>query len=144
MTKAKYYFPMIEDKLTLYDLPLELKYLTVVESALRPQARSQVGATGLWQFMYTTGKVYGLRVSSYVDERRDPIKSTEAACKYLKKLFKIYKDWELALAAYNAGPGNVNKAIRRSGGSRNFWQIRRYLPGETSNYVPAFTPLCTF
>ncbi|WP_115460762.1 lytic transglycosylase domain-containing protein [Winogradskyella aurantiaca] len=132
------YFPMFEEALDQYDIPLEVKYLAIVESALNPRARSRVGATGLWQFMFTTGKMYGLDVSSYVDERRDPIKSTEAAAKYLAKLYQIFGDWDLALAAYNSGPGNVNKAIRRSGGYENYWNIRPFLPRETAGYVPAF------
>ncbi|MEM1002487.1 MAG: LysM peptidoglycan-binding domain-containing protein, partial [Bacteroidota bacterium] len=132
------YFPMFEEALDNYDIPLEVKYLAIVESALNPRARSRVGATGLWQFMFTTGKMYGLNVSSYVDERRDPIKSTEAAAKYLAKLYQIFGDWDLALAAYNSGPGNVNKAIRRSGGYENYWNIRPFLPRETAGYVPAF------
>lgn len=136
--QAPYYFPLFEEKLDAADLPLELKYLPIVESALNPQARSRVGATGLWQFMYPTGKMYGLKVNSYVDERMDPIRSTEAACRYLKKLHSLYNDWSLALAAYNAGPGNVNKAIRRSGGKTTYWGIRPYLPRETRGYVPAF------
>lgn len=135
---AEYYFPMFEETLDRYDLPLELKYLAVVESALNPKARSRVGATGLWQFMYATGRLQGLKVSSYVDERIDPIKSTEAACQYLEKLYSIFGDWNLALAAYNSGPGNVSKAIRRSGGQKDYWAIRPYLPRETAGYVPAF------
>lgn len=135
---AQYYFPLFEQALDKYDMPLELKYLAVVESALNPTARSRVGAAGLWQFMYATGKLNGLQVNSYVDERHDPIKSTEAACKYLTTLYGIFGDWNLALAAYNSGPGNVNKAIRRSGGQTNYWAIRPYLPRETAGYVPAF------
>lgn len=135
---AEYYFPMFEEALDQYDLPLELKYLAVVESALNPSARSRVGAQGLWQFMYATGKMNGLKVSSYVDERNDPIKATQAACRYLSTLYNIFGDWNLALAAYNSGPGNVNKAIRRSGGQKNYWAIRPYLPRETQGYVPAF------
>ncbi|MRX64324.1 LysM peptidoglycan-binding domain-containing protein [Maribacter luteus] len=138
LTVSQFYFPMFEEQLDKYDIPLEMKYLAIVESALNPRARSRVGATGLWQFMYGTGKMYKLDVSSYVDERRDPIKSTEAACKYLSKLYGIFEDWDLALAAYNSGPGNVNKAIRRSGGYKNYWNIRRNLPRETAGYVPAF------
>ncbi len=138
LTKSQFYFPMFEQELDNYNIPLEIKYLAVVESALNPRARSRVGATGLWQFMYSTGKMYKLDVSSYVDERRDPIKSTKAACQYLSKLHDIFGDWDLALAAYNSGPGNVNKAIRRSGGYENYWNIRRYLPRETAGYVPAF------
>ncbi len=135
---AEYYFPMFEATLDKYDLPLELKYLAIVESALNPKARSRVGAKGLWQFMYTTGRINGLAVSSYVDERSDPIKSTEAACRFLSQLYKIFGDWNLALAAYNSGPGNVNKAIRRSGGKTDYWAIRPFLPRETASYVPAF------
>jgi len=132
------YFPIFEEMLDRYEIPLELKYLPVVESGMNPNARSRVGATGLWQFMYLTGKSYGLYVDSYIDERRDPYLETEAACRYLKFLHNIYGDWSLALAAYNAGPGNVNKAIRRSGGKKTYWEIRRYLPRETRSYVPAF------
>ncbi|WP_445383569.1 LysM peptidoglycan-binding domain-containing protein [Robiginitalea sp. IMCC43444] len=138
LTASQFYFPLFEEALDKYDLPLELKYLAIVESALNPRAKSRVGATGLWQFMYGTGKMYGLDVSSYVDERSDPVKATEAACKYLSKLYEIFGDWDLALAAYNSGPGNVNKAIRRSGGYQNYWNIRRNLPRETAGYVPAF------
>ena len=138
MGLAHYYFPMFEEALDRHGLPLELKYLAIVESALNPLARSRVGATGLWQFMYSTGRMQGLSVSSYVDERSDPLASTEAACLYLKKLYGIFGDWNLALAAYNSGPGNVNKAIRRSGGQRNYWDIRPFLPRETAGYVPAF------
>ena len=138
MERARFYFPMFEEHLDKYNIPLELKYLAIVESALKPNAKSRVGATGLWQFMYQTGILYNLHISSYVDERSDPIRATEAACKYLATLYKIYNDWDLALAAYNSGPGNVNKAIRRSGGSTNFWKIRDYLPRETAGYVPAF------
>ena len=138
MGKAKYYFPLFEEKLDKYDMPLEIKYLAIVESALRPKARSRVGASGLWQFMYQTGKQYGLNVSSYIDQRQDPILATEAACKYLVDLYAIFDDWDLALAAYNSGPGNVNKAIRRSGGNKNYWNIRPYLPRETASYVPIF------
>jgi membrane-bound lytic murein transglycosylase D len=138
MGLSKYYFPMFERELDNYNIPLEMKYLAIVESALKPRAKSRVGATGLWQFMFATGKQYGLDVSSYVDERSDPIKSTEAAAKYLAKLYEIFGDWDLALAAYNSGPGNVGKAIRRSGGYRNYWNIRPNLPRETAGYVPAF------
>ena len=138
MEKARYYFPMFEEQLDKYDIPLEMKYLAIVESALKPRARSRVGATGLWQFMYQTGKQFDLNVSSYVDERSDPYRATEAACKYLSSLYKIFGDWDLALAAYNSGPGNVSKAIRRSGGSKNYWNIRHNLPRETAGYVPAF------
>ena len=135
---APIYFPLFEENLDKYNLPLELKYLPIVESALNPKAKSRVGATGLWQFMYRTGKMFGLEVTSYYDERSDIYKSTDAACKYLKKLHGMYNDWDLALAAYNCGPGNVNKAIRRSGGKRSYWEIRAYLPRETRGYVPAF------
>ena len=135
---SAYYFPMFERELDNYDIPLEVKYLAIVESALKPKAKSRVGATGLWQFMFATGKMYDLNVSSYVDERSDPIKSTEAACKYLASLYKIFGDWDLALAAYNSGPGNVSKAIRRSGGYQNYWNIRPNLPRETAGYLPAF------
>jgi len=138
MAKAKYYFPMFEQYLDQYDIPLEMKYLAIVESALKPRAKSWVGAAGLWQFMYGTGKQFDLKVSSYVDERHDPVKATIAACKYLSQLFTIFGDWDLALAAYNSGPGNVSKAIKRSGGFTNYWNIRPYLPRETAGYVPAF------
>ncbi len=138
MDRANYYFPIFEEALDKYNIPMEIKYLAVVESALKPTARSRAGAKGLWQFMYHTGKEYGLKINSYIDERTDPIKATEAACKYLKKLYDRFGDWDLALAAYNAGPGNVSKAIRRSGGKRNYWNIRQYLPAETRGYVPAF------
>ena len=138
MGLSEYYFPMFEQELDKHNLPLELKYLAVVESALNPRAQSRVGATGLWQFMYPTGKMFGLDVSSYVDERSDPIMATEAACKYLKSLNTSFNDWDLALAAYNSGPGNVSKAIRRSGGKTNYWNLRNYLPRETAGYVPAF------
>lgn len=135
---APYYFPLFETALDAYDLPLELKYLAIVESALNPLAKSRVGATGLWQFMYGTAKMQGLEINSYVDERSDPIKSTQAACEYLSKLYEMFGDWNLALAAYNAGPGNVNKAIRRSGGKKTYWEVRPFLPKETGGYVPAF------
>lgn len=142
MAISEYYFPMFEEHLAKYNIPLELKYLAIVESALNPRAKSRVGASGLWQFMYPTGKQYNLEVSSYVDERYDPLKATEAACQYLSSLFGIFGDWSMVLAAYNCGPGNVSKAIRRSGGSQNYWNIRKNLPKETANYVPAF--LATF
>jgi len=135
---SELYFPLFEETLAKYKMPLELKYLAIVESALNPAARSRVGAQGLWQFMYGTGKLFKLNINSYVDERCDPIKSTEAACLYMKYLYSIYKDWSLVLAAYNSGPGNVNKAIRRSGGKTNYWDLRPYLPRETAGYVPAF------
>lgn len=135
---SSYYFPLFENTLEKYGLPLELKYLAVVESALNPVAVSRAGATGLWQFMFGTGRIYGLNINTLIDERRDPIKSSEAAAKYLKDLFGIYGDWHLAIAAYNCGPGNLNKAIRRSGGKRNYWEIYNYLPRETRGYVPLF------
>ena len=135
---APMYFPIFEQNLDKYNLPLELKYLPIIESALNPKAKSRVGATGLWQFMYPTGKMFGLEVTSYYDERSDVYKATDAACRYLKSLHKMYNDWDLALAAYNCGPGNVNKAIRRSGGKKSYWEIRNYLPRETRGYVPAF------
>lgn len=135
---SQYYFPIFEEILDKQGLPQELKYLTIIESALNPRATSRVGASGLWQFMYTTGKIYDLQVNSYVDERRDPIKASYAAANYLKDLYGIYKDWTLAIAAYNCGPGNVNKAIKRSKGKKNFWEIYDFLPAETRGYVPAF------
>ncbi|MCX6304615.1 MAG: LysM peptidoglycan-binding domain-containing protein [Bacteroidetes bacterium] len=135
---AQIYFPLFEEQLDKYNMPLELKYLAVIESALNPVANSPAGAKGLWQFMYGTGKVYGLKVSTYVDDRFDPYKSTIAACEHLTDLYDIYGSWSLALAAYNSGAGNVNKAIRRSGGIKNFWAIKKYLPKETASYVPAF------
>ncbi|WP_255084706.1 LysM peptidoglycan-binding domain-containing protein [Zhouia amylolytica] len=138
INKSSFYFPMFEEELDRNDIPLEMKYLAVIESALNPKARSRVGATGLWQFMFQTGRMYGLEVNSYVDERRDPIQSTQAASKYLSKLYDIFGDWDLALAAYNSGPGNVSKAIRRSGGYENYWNLRPFLPRETAGYVPAF------
>ncbi|MFZ4523206.1 MAG: LysM peptidoglycan-binding domain-containing protein [Bacteroidales bacterium] len=135
---AQIYFPLFEEQLDKYNMPLELKYLAVIESALNPIANSPAGAKGLWQFMYGTGKVYGLKVSTYVDDRFDPYKSTIAACEHLTDLYDIYGSWSLALAAYNSGAGNVNKAIRRSGGIKNFWAIKKFLPKETASYVPAF------
>ena len=136
--KADYYFPLFEDILGKYDLPFELCYLPVIESALNPQARSHMGAVGLWQFMPATGKKYGLEVNSLVDERMDPIRSTEAACRFLKVLYSIFGDWNLVIAAYNCGPGNVNKAIHRAGGKRDFWSIYPFLPKETRGYLPIF------
>ena len=136
--KSIYYFPVFEEQLDAYDLPLELKYLAVVESALNPVAISPSGAKGLWQFMYGTGIEYNLYIDSYVDERFDIMKSTQAACAYLKDLHKSFGSWDLALAAYNSGPGNVRKAIKRAGGNTNYWEIRQFLPRETSSYVPAF------
>ena len=138
MTLSQFYFPLFEQELDKSDLPIELKYLAIAESALNPKARSRVGARGLWQFMYATGRYFGLRVDNYIDERYDPIKSTQAAAKYLQQLYNTFDDWDLALAAYNSGPGNVNKARRRSGGFNNYWNLRNYLPRETANYVPLF------
>jgi len=135
---SAYYFPMIEEKLDKYNLPLELKYMTIIESALNPAIRSRANAVGLWQFMYGTGKMYKLHIGTFVDERCDPVKATEAAAKYLTDLYKIYKDWHLVIAAYNCGPGNVNKAIRRCGGTHDYWKIYYSLPRETRGYVPAF------
>ena len=135
---SQYYFPLFEEVLDANDMPLELKFLPIRESALNPRALSRVGASGLWQFMYYTGKRYQLEVTSFVDERRDPYKASQAAAKFLKELYLIYDDWYLAIAAYNCGPGNVNRAIARSGGQRNFWKIYYHLPRETRGYVPAF------
>lgn len=132
------YMPIFEEALDLYDLPLELKYLPVIESGLNPTATSRQGATGLWQFMLRTGKIYGLQATTLVDERRDPVKATRAAARYLKDLYDIYHDWNLVLAAYNCGPGTINKAIRRAGGEKDFWTLYNYLPKETRGYVPAF------
>lgn len=133
-----FYIPIFEQALETYGLPLELKYLPVVESALNPNAVSRVGATGLWQFMLTTGKQYGLEVNSLVDERRDPVKASYAAAHYLSDLYKIFGDWNLVIAAYNCGPDKINKAIHRSKGETDYWQIYPYLPKETRGYVPAF------
>jgi membrane-bound lytic murein transglycosylase D len=135
---SELYFPLFEEALDKEGLPMELKYLAIVESALNPVAVSRAGATGLWQFMYNTGKMYNLSINSFIDERRDPIKSTYAACKYFKDMYAIYGDWLLVIASYNCGPGNVNKAIRRAGGKTDFWEISQYLPAETRGYVPAF------
>ncbi len=135
---SRIYNPIIEAALDKYNLPLELKYLPIIESAFNQRAVSRAGATGLWQFMYTTGKMYNLEINSFVDERRDPVKSSEAAAKFLNDLYKIYNDWTLVIAAYNCGPGNVNKAIKRSKGKTNFWEIYNKLPRETRGYVPAF------
>lgn len=138
LSACNFYMPIFEQALDAYDLPLELKYLPIIESALNPSAKSRAKAMGLWQFMLRTGKIYGLESNSYVDERCDPIKSTWAAARYLKDLYNIYKDWNLVIAAYNCGPGNVNKAIRRAGGKTDYWAIYNYLPRETRGYVPAF------
>lgn len=135
---SNYYFPIFDEVFDYYDIPNELKYLSIIESALNPLAYSRARAVGLWQFMYGTGKLYGLTINSLVDERRDPIKSTYAAARFLSDLYKRYNDWTLAIAAYNCGPGNVNKAIARSGGKTNYWDIYFYLPRETRGYVPAF------
>ncbi len=138
MAISEYYFPLFEESLAKQNVPLEIKYLAVVESALNPRAVSRVGATGLWQFMYQTGKQYGLKIDSYVDERSDPLKASDAAAQYMTNMYKIFGDWDLVLASYNSGPGNVAKAIRRSGGQQNYWNIRKNLPQETQGYVPAF------
>ena len=135
---SQYYFPLFEEELSKNNVPLEIKYLAVIESALNPKAVSRVGATGLWQFMFHTGKQYGLNIDSYVDERSDPLKSSQVASQYLNNMYKIFGDWDLVLAAYNSGPGNVAKAIRRSGGQQNYWNIRKNLPKETQGYLPAF------
>ncbi len=135
---SKYYFPMFEEAMARYNVPLEIKYLAIVESALNPKAVSRMGATGLWQFMYETGKQYKLNVNSYVDERSDALKASDAAAQYMSNMYKIFGDWELVLASYNSGAGNVTKAIRRSGGHQNFWNIKKFLPKETAAYVPMF------
>ena len=135
---SELYFPTFDEYLDRHGIPLEMRYLAVVESALNPAARSRAGAVGLWQFMLPTGRMFGLKADSYVDERHDLYKSTEAACRYLKYLYNLYDNWEMALAAYNCGPGNVNKAIRRSGGAKDYWAIYDHLPSETRGYVPAF------
>ena len=135
---GNYYFPMFEEALAKYDLPMELKYLPIIESALNPGANSVASAVGLWQFMYSTGKMYKLEISTFVDERRDPLKATDAAARYLRDLYNIYQDWHLVIAAYNCGPGNVNKAIKRSGDAKDYWKIYYRLPKETRGYVPAF------
>ncbi|MDI6833969.1 MAG: LysM peptidoglycan-binding domain-containing protein, partial [Bacteroidales bacterium] len=132
------YFPIFEETFSKYEVPLELKYLAIVESALNPNAKSRAGAVGLWQFMYRTGLLYDLNVTSYVDDRRDPYKSTEAAARHMRDLYDIYNDWALVLAAYNAGAGRINRAVLNSGGKTNYWEILPYLPAETRNYVPAF------
>ena len=138
MGLSQLYYPMFEEVFDRYNIPLELKHLAVIESALNPIARSKCGATGLWQFMYPTGKMYGLNVTSYIDERSNVYKATEAAAEYLKSLYGMFGDWQMVLAAYNAGPGTISKAIRRSGGKKTYWEIRPFLPTETQAYVPAF------
>ena len=135
---CNFYMPIFEEALEAYQLPLELKYLPIIESALTPTAVSRAGAAGLWQFMLTTGRHYDLKVNSLVDERRDPVKSSYAAARYLSDLYKIFGDWNLVIAAYNCGPGNINKAIHRANGNKDYWQIYPYLPNETRGYVPAF------
>jgi membrane-bound lytic murein transglycosylase D len=138
MGVSQFYFPLFEESLAAQNIPLEIKYLAVVESALNPRAVSRVGATGLWQFMYQTGKQYDLNINTYVDDRNDPLKSSKAATQYMTNMYNIFGDWDLVLASYNSGPGNVAKAIRRSGGKQNYWNIRKYLPKETQGYLPAF------
>ena len=139
--RSAYYFPLIDRIFTKHGIPLELKYLAVIESALDPRAQSPAGAKGLWQFMYSTAKMKGLEINGFIDERADPIKSTETAARYLKELYRIFGDWNLVLAAYNSGPGNVAKAVQRSGGIRDYWALRPYLPKTTSGYVPGFIAL---
>jgi membrane-bound lytic murein transglycosylase D len=138
LSLAQYYFPTFEEIFAKYGIPSELKYLAIIESALNPRAMSRVGASGLWQFMYQTGQMYNLKVNPFVDERFDPIKATEAAARYLRDLYRSFGDWTLVIAAYNCGPGNVNKAIRKAGGKTDFWKIYQFLPSETRNYVPAY------
>ena len=138
MGLTNYYFPLFEEALAKYNLPAELKYLPIIESALNPRIVSRAGASGLWQFMYGTAKMYGLEINSYIDERNDPIKSTDAAARYLRDLYAIYGDWHIVIAAYNCGPGNVNKAVRRSGGKQSYWEIYSKLPKETRGYIPIF------
>lgn len=135
---SEFYMPMIEEEIDRLGVPHELKYLPIIESAMNPKAKSRMGAKGLWQFMFTTGKLYGLKSNNYIDERFDPMKSTKAALTYLKDLYEMFGKWELAIAAYNCGPGNVNKAIRRSGGKTDFWEIYPWLPRETRGYLPGF------
>ncbi|MCG9879861.1 MAG: transglycosylase SLT domain-containing protein [Bacteroidia bacterium] len=138
LTTSKFYFPIFEEVFDRENVPMEFKYLAVIESALNQRAISPVGAAGLWQFMAPTGRMYGLKSDSYIDDRKDIIKSTEAAVKYFKNSYRLYNDWLLVIASYNCGPGNVNKAIKRAGGSKNIWEIMPYLPRETRGYVPAF------
>ncbi len=141
---SSYYFPMIEEVFYRHGLPQELKYMAIIESALNPSARSHASAMGLWQFMYRTGRMYDLEINTYIDERCDPVKATEAAALFLSDMYKIYGDWHLAIASYNCGAGNVNKAIKRAGGKRNYWDIYYYLPKETRGYVPAFIAAAYF
>lgn len=138
MGLTNYYFPLFEEALARYNLPSELRYLPIIESALNPKIVSRAGASGLWQFMHGTAKMYGLEINSYIDERNDPVKSTDAAARYLRDLYAIYGDWHVVIAAYNCGPGNVNKAVRRSGGKQNYWEIYSRLPKETRGYIPIF------
>ena len=135
---SNFYMPIFEDALEAYQLPLELKYLPIIESALNPGATSKAGAGGLWQFMPTTGKRYGLEITSLIDDRRDPVKASYAAARMLRSLYEIFGDWTLVIASYNCGPGNVSKAIKRAGGEKDYWKIYPYLPSETRGYVPAF------
>lgn len=135
---AQYYYPWMKEIFDKYHVPEELVYITIIESALNPVAVSRAGATGIWQFMYTTGKMYGLEVNTFIDDRRDPVKATDAAARHFRDLYKMFGDWGMAIAAYNSGPGNVRKAIQRSGGKNDFWGIANYLPRETQNYFPAF------
>ena len=137
MGLSQYYFPLIEETFRRYDIPLELKYVAIIESAFNPRAESRVGAKGMWQFMYRTALSYGLRIDSYADERMDPVASMDAAARYFKDAYRIFGDWSLAISSYNCGSGNVNKAIKRAGGRRDFWSIYEYLPRETRGYVPA-------
>ena len=135
---SNYYFPIFESYLDKYNLPQELKYLPIIESGLNPRAKSSAGAAGLWQFMYNTAREHGLRVNSYLDERMDVYKSTEAACHYLQKSYDVFENWELSLASYNAGRYSIKKSIVRSGGKLNYWELRPFLPKETRNYIPSF------
>ncbi len=138
MARKELFFPLFDETMAKHEMPLEIKFLSIIESGLDPQIKSRVGAMGLWQFMPATGRMYGMEVNSDVDDRMDPIQSTEAAAKYLKSLYRMFGDWEVAMAAYNCGPGNVRKAIRRSGGKKTFWEIYNYLPRETRSYVPQY------
>ena len=135
---CQYYMPIFDETFNKHDLPEELKAMAIIESAMNPLAVSRAGAKGMWQFMYATAKMYGLHIDSFVDERMDPFKAADAAARYLQDAYEIFGDWNLAIASYNCGAGNVNKAIRRSGGKRAFWDIWPYLPRETRGYVPAF------